>query len=130
MKWLSALVLGAILAFVLPLVFGGQGGVWMNSWTKWGTIRPHRGVAGLPVLDPAVPGLGTGLSAVLQLAQALSARMPDRVPVIRVTAMPADTNPYGGVFGGWLMGQMGLACGSFASRHTRRQGGGGRGGHI
>ena len=33
--------------------------------------------------------------------------------------MPADTNPYGGVFGGWLMGQMGLACGSFASRHTR-----------
>ena len=41
-----------------------------------------------------------------------------RVPVIRVTAMPTDTNPYGGVFGGWLMGQMGLACGSFASRHS------------
>jgi len=32
--------------------------------------------------------------------------------------MPTDTNPYGGVFGGWLMGQMGLACGSFASRHS------------
>ena len=44
--------------------------------------------------------------------------MPDRIPLIRVTAMPADTNPYGGVFGGWLMGQMGLACGSFASRHS------------
>ena len=44
--------------------------------------------------------------------------MPERVPVIRVTAMPSDTNPYGGVFGGWLMGQMGLACGSFASRHS------------
>ena len=39
--------------------------------------------------------------------------------MIRVTAMPADTNPYGGVFGGWLMGQMGLACGSFASRRSR-----------
>jgi len=39
-----------------------------------------------------------------------------RTPLIRTTAMPADTNPYGGVFGGWLMGQMGLACGSFASR--------------
>src|SRR4051812_5977107 len=39
-------------------------------------------------------------------------------PLIRVTAMPTDTNPYGGVFGGWLMGQMGLACGSFASRRT------------
>jgi acyl-CoA thioesterase YciA len=42
-----------------------------------------------------------------------------RVPIIRVTAMPADTNPYGGVFGGWLMSQMGLACGSFASRRSR-----------
>ena len=42
--------------------------------------------------------------------------MPERTPLIRVTAMPSDTNPYGGVFGGWLMGQMGLACGSFASR--------------
>lgn len=43
----------------------------------------------------------------------------ERAPLIRVTAMPADTNPYGGVFGGWLMGQMGLACGSFASRRTQ-----------
>ena len=40
-------------------------------------------------------------------------------PLIRVTAMPADTNPYGGVFGGWLMSQMALAAGSFASRHAR-----------
>jgi acyl-CoA thioesterase YciA len=39
-------------------------------------------------------------------------------PLIRVTAMPTDTNPYGGVFGGWLMGQLGLACGSFTSRRT------------
>jgi acyl-CoA thioesterase YciA len=45
--------------------------------------------------------------------------MSDRAPLVRVTAMPADTNPYGGVFGGWLMGHMGLACGSFASRRTR-----------
>ncbi len=42
-----------------------------------------------------------------------------RVPTIRVTAMPADTNPYGGVFGGWLMSQMALAAGSLASRHSR-----------
>ena len=41
-----------------------------------------------------------------------------REALIRTTAMPADTNPNGGVFGGWLMGQMGLACGSFASRRT------------
>jgi acyl-CoA thioesterase YciA len=44
--------------------------------------------------------------------------LPERTPIIRVTAMPSDTNPYGGVFGGWLMGQMGLACGSFASRYS------------
>ena len=43
----------------------------------------------------------------------------DRVPLIRVTAMPADTNPYGGVFGGWLMSQMALAAGSLASRHSK-----------
>ena len=40
-------------------------------------------------------------------------------PAIRVTAMPADTNPYGGVFGGWLMSQMALAAGSLASRVAR-----------
>jgi len=45
--------------------------------------------------------------------------MPDRTPLIRVTAMPADTNPYGGVFGGWLMSQMALAAGSLASRHSK-----------
>ena len=44
--------------------------------------------------------------------------MPDRIPLIRVTAMPTDTNPYGGVFGGWLMSQMALAAGSLASRHS------------
>jgi acyl-CoA thioesterase YciA len=43
----------------------------------------------------------------------------DRTPLIRVTAMPADTNPYGGVFGGWLMSQMALAAGSLASRHSK-----------
>lgn len=42
--------------------------------------------------------------------------MPDSDPLIRVTAMPADTNPYGGVFGGWLMSQMALGAGSLASR--------------
>ena len=42
--------------------------------------------------------------------------MSDRDPMIRVTAMPTDTNPYGGVFGGWLMSQMALGAGSLASR--------------
>ena len=42
-----------------------------------------------------------------------------RDPMIRITAMPADTNPYGGVFGGWLMSQMALGAGALASRVGR-----------
>ena len=45
--------------------------------------------------------------------------MPDRSPLIRVTAMPSDTNPYGGVFGGWLMSQMDLAAGTIAARVSK-----------
>ena len=43
---------------------------------------------------------------------------PERAPTIRVVAMPADANPYGDIFGGWLMSQMDLAAGSIASRHS------------
>jgi acyl-CoA thioesterase YciA len=45
--------------------------------------------------------------------------MPDTQPAIRVTALPADANVYGDIFGGWLMGQMDLAAASIASRHAR-----------
>lgn len=37
-------------------------------------------------------------------------------PVIRTVAMPADTNPAGDIFGGWLMAQMDLAAGNMAAR--------------
>ena len=33
--------------------------------------------------------------------------------------MPTDLNPYGGVFGGWLMSQMALGAGSLASREGK-----------
>ena len=36
--------------------------------------------------------------------------------VIRTIAMPADTNPSGDIFGGWLMSQMDLAAGNLAGR--------------
>lgn len=49
----------------------------------------------------------------LRVSQTL---MTERQPLIRATAMPTDTNPYGGVFGGWLMGQMALGAGALASR--------------
>lgn len=34
----------------------------------------------------------------------------DRLPVIRVVAMPKDTNPGGSIFGGWLMSQIDIAA--------------------
>lgn len=36
--------------------------------------------------------------------------------MVRVIAMPADTNVNGDIFGGWLMSQMDLAAGNLASR--------------
>lgn len=44
--------------------------------------------------------------------------MPSREAAIRVTAVPADTNVYGDIFGGWLMAQMDLAASAVASRHS------------
>lgn len=41
--------------------------------------------------------------------------MPNQFPAIRTIAMPADTNPAGDIFGGWLMSQMDLAAGTVAS---------------
>jgi len=46
-KWLTALTLGLILGFAMPLFLGGQTGVWMNSIAKWGTVRPLAGSPGL-----------------------------------------------------------------------------------
>ena len=43
---------------------------------------------------------------------------PSGSPAVRVIAMPADTNPYGDIFGGWLMSMMDSAAGSVASRHS------------
>lgn len=44
---------------------------------------------------------------------------PAGEPAIRTVAMPADTNPGGDIFGGWLMSQMDLAGGWTAARLAR-----------
>ena len=44
---------------------------------------------------------------------------PAGPPAIRTIAMPADTNPAGDIFGGWLMAQMDLAAGNAATRRAR-----------
>jgi len=43
---------------------------------------------------------------------------PSGEPAIRITAMPADANPAGDIFGGWLMAQMDMAAGIIAARHS------------
>jgi acyl-CoA thioesterase YciA len=52
------------------------------------------------------------------VSRTLDALPPTEAPAVRVVAMPADTNPYGDIFGGWLMSMMDSAAGSVASRHS------------
>jgi len=55
----------------------------------------------------------------LELAKERSShgrQQDEGILVIRTVAMPADTNPAGDVFGGWLMSQMDLAAGNMAGR--------------
>ena len=44
---------------------------------------------------------------------------PNREPAIRVTAMPADANAYGDIFGGWLLSVMDNGAGLIAARRAR-----------
>ena len=39
--------------------------------------------------------------------------------VIRTIAMPADTNPNGDIFGGWIMSQMDLGSGILAAKTAK-----------
>ena len=44
--------------------------------------------------------------------------LPAGQPAIRVTAMPADTNSNGDIFGGWLMSLMDMGAGLVAARQA------------
>jgi acyl-coenzyme A thioesterase PaaI-like protein len=48
-----------------------------------------------------------------------SAAEPKGELVIRTIAMPADTNPNGNIFGGWIMSQMDLGNGIIAAKTTK-----------
>jgi len=41
----------------------------------------------------------------------LASAEPDRQPALRTLAMPADANPNGDIFGGWVLSQMDVAGG-------------------
>ncbi len=43
---------------------------------------------------------------------------PDVEPALRTIAMPADTNPGGSMFGGWILGQMDLAGATVAVKRA------------
>ncbi|MDR1361664.1 MAG: acyl-CoA thioesterase [Holosporaceae bacterium] len=43
----------------------------------------------------------------------------EKVLVSRTIAVPADTNPWGDIFGGWIMSLMDIAAGSIAARLAR-----------
>lgn len=47
------------------------------------------------------------------------AKRPAGEPAIRTVAMPADTNPNGDIFGGWLMAQMDIAGSVAAVRRAK-----------
>jgi acyl-CoA thioesterase YciA len=42
-----------------------------------------------------------------------------REPAVRTVAMPADANPTGDIFGGWVLAQMDVAGGVVAARRAR-----------
>ncbi|HET7708547.1 MAG TPA: hypothetical protein VFK50_03315 [Sphingomicrobium sp.] len=64
MKWITALLIGAILAFVLPTAFDGRSGQWMQSWAGWGTIRPLENSPALLFSIPMFLGVSMALRAV------------------------------------------------------------------
>jgi len=56
---------------------------------------------------------------VLSLAEMNSDGKPKGELVIRTIAMPADTNPNGDIFGGWIMSQMDLGSGIIAAKTAK-----------
>ena len=44
---------------------------------------------------------------------------PRKQPVLRLMTMPADTNPAGDIFGGWVMAQVDVAGGIAAMQRAR-----------
>ena len=51
--------------------------------------------------------------------EAFAPAQPQGELVIRTVAMPADTNPNGDIFGGWIMSQMDIGSGILASKTAK-----------
>lgn len=46
-------------------------------------------------------------------------KLPNYEPTLRVMPMPADCNPFGDIFGGWVMSQVDLAGGIAAMKRAK-----------
>jgi hypothetical protein len=64
MKWITALIAGAVLGIVLPTAMDLRSGVWADSWAGWGTIHPHAGSPGLLFSIPVFLGSALALRLV------------------------------------------------------------------
>jgi acyl-CoA thioesterase YciA len=51
--------------------------------------------------------------------KSLHVQLPNKMPVLRVSPMPADANFHGDIFGGWIMSQVDIAGSIPASRRAR-----------
>ena len=61
---MTALLIAALVAVVLPTGVDLRSGVWMDSWANWGTIRPHAKSPGLLFSIPVFLGLALFLRSV------------------------------------------------------------------
>ena len=57
MKWITALIIGAVLGTVLPTAVNGGEGKWMDSLGRVGTIRPLANSPGLLLSIPMLIGV-------------------------------------------------------------------------
>jgi len=59
--------------------------------------------------------VSTPVTAPVSAQASVLVAMPEGNPSLRTIAMPADANPDGDIFGGWIMSQMDISSGVFAA---------------
>jgi hypothetical protein len=64
MKWITALVFGALVGVILPTALDAGSGVWTDSWAGWATVRPLAGSPGLLLSVPLFLGAAIALRVV------------------------------------------------------------------
>jgi acyl-CoA thioesterase YciA len=88
-------------------------GVWRKSLDR------SRGASTSRQHDDGAPVSGAALRSAMA-EEVIDQQVEDRgEPAVRTLAMPADTNPAGDIFGGWVLAQMDLAAGIVAHSRAR-----------